>query len=133
VTDVRCATAASPCGSANSQAGADYVGEVTPRATIRLTDAFNGVTAGGGTQRATTADFPLTGSFQVPCAGTASTAVGSSCSVATTLNAVMPGAVLDGKRAVWEIGQVELLDGGADGDAATTPNSRFMVQGIFVP
>jgi hypothetical protein len=46
---------------------------------------------------------------------------------------VSPGAVLDGRRAVWQVGQVEVLDGGSDGEASTTPNTRFLVQGVFVP
>jgi hypothetical protein len=132
VTDVRCRSGVSTCGAANSQSGADYTGELTPTASVRLTDGFNAVAAGGGTHRATLQDFPLAG-VQVPCTGTASTSIGASCTLATTLDAVSPGAVLDGKRGVWQLGQVEVLDGGADGEASSAPNSRFMVQGVFVP
>jgi hypothetical protein len=71
--------------------------------------------------------------IQVPCTSTAALTVGSTCTLATTLNAVSPGLVLDGRRAIWQFGQIEVLDGGADGEASTTPNSRFMVQGILVP
>ena len=133
VTDVRCKVGASPCGAANSQAGADYTGELTPRIGIRLTDAFNAVGAGGGTQRATMQDHSLSGSVQVPCTATGSTSIGATCALATTLDAVAPGTVLDGKRAVWQVGQIEVLDGGSDGEASTTPNSRFLVQGVSVP
>ena len=132
VTDVRCKAGVSTCGAANDQSGADYTGELTPSAGIRLTDAFNAVAAGGGTDRATVQDFSL-GGIQVPCTGTGSTAIGSSCALSTTLDAVSPGTVLDGRRAMWQFGQVELLDGGPDGEASTTPNSRFLVQGVFVP
>jgi hypothetical protein len=67
--------------------------------------------------------FPVT----VPCsAGT--------CSVATTANAVVPGALVAGQRAIWQLGQVKVYDGGADGVASTTgDNTLFMVEGIFVP
>ena len=34
---------------------------------------------------------------------------------------------------MWELGQVQVADGGADGDAATEPNTIFAVQGVFVP
>jgi hypothetical protein len=133
VTDVRCGTGVATCGAANAQSGADYTGELTPSATVRLTDTNNAVAAGGGTHRATLQDFVLSGSVQVPCTSTGSTSIGSSCAVSTTLDAVSPGAVLDGRRAVWQLGQVALLDGGADGEASTTPNSRFLVQGVFIP
>jgi hypothetical protein len=53
--------------------------------------------------------------------------------VSTTVDAVVPGAAREGQRAVWALDRVRLLDGGADGVAATQPNGLFAVQGIFVP
>ena len=79
VTDVRCKTAIAACGAANAAGGADYTGELTPNAEIRVTDNFNGIAAGGGAFGATGQDFLLGGTVQVPCAATASTAIGSSC------------------------------------------------------
>ena len=131
-TDVRCKAGVSTCGSANAQSGADYTGELLATAPARLTDAFNAVAAGGGTHRATVQDFPLA-NVQVPCTATGSTSVGATCALTTTLDAISPGTVLDGKRAVWQLGQVELLDGGSDGEATTTPNTRFLVQGVYTP
>ena len=133
MTDVRCSGTVATCGAANSAGGADYTGELTPDAAVRLTDHFNGIAAGGGTSTATVQDFTLTGMMQVPCSATASTAVGATCALSTTLDALSPGAVLDTRRATWQLGQVELLDGGADGEASTTPNTRLAVQGVFVP
>ena len=133
VTDVRCKAGVATCGAANNQAGPDYTGELTPNAALRLTDNFNGVAAGGGTHNATVQDYLLEGGIQVPCTSTASMSVGSTCALATTFDAIAGGTVLDGKRAITQIGQLELLDGGADGEASTTPNSRFMVQGLLVP
>jgi hypothetical protein len=47
---------------------------------------------------------------------------------------VIPGAIPEGKRSVWELGQVHLDDLGADNDADTVDdNAPFMVQGVFVP
>ena len=40
----------------------------------------------------------------------------------------------EGKRAVWDISQIQVFDGGADGDADTAgDNTLFAVQGTFAP
>ena len=41
--------------------------------------------------------------------------------------------VLEIKRMIWELGQTQVYDGGADGLAATPGNNLFAVQGVFVP
>jgi len=65
---------------------------------------------------------------------TADATVGSSCSVTTSADAVTgAGAVVEGRRAIWRLGQVRVNDGGADGLVSTTPNTLFAVQGVFVP
>ena len=46
---------------------------------------------------------------------------------------MLPGSVNEGQRAVWQLDQIEVTDGGPDGSAATTPNAPFMRQGVFVP
>jgi hypothetical protein len=48
-------------------------------------------------------------------------------------DAMVPEAVLEGRKAIWEIDSVQVLDGGADGIASTDPNDLFMVQGYFLP
>jgi len=45
--------------------------------------------------------------------------------VNTTADAVTPGAIVESQRSVWELGQVQVYDGGADGLAATEPNGVF--------
>ena len=46
----------------------------------------------------------------------------------------MPGAVTEGTRAIWALDQVQVYDGGPDGDADATGDTRlFAVQGVFVP
>ena len=45
----------------------------------------------------------------------------------------MPGTVIEGKRATWEMGKVELYDGGASGVAGGSGATLFQTQGIFVP
>jgi PKD repeat protein len=113
----------------NSGDLSDYTGELQANPTFRITDRYNGPSS---TAHATTIDvpFPLT----VPCGATAgSSDTGASCAVTTTADAVLPGAVKEGQRAMWQLGRVEVLDGGADGDAATADNTVFARQAIFVP
>jgi hypothetical protein len=71
-------------------------------------------------------------SFNAPCTSTA-TSIGATCSVSTTADALVPGTVKEAKRAVWALGNVRVLDGGADGDAETGPNTLFAAQGLFIP
>ena len=71
----------------------------------------------------------------IPCSTTPNH-IGSDCNLTTTADAVYgnPSTAKEGKRAVWELGQVKVYDGGTDGDVDTpTGNSVFAVQGVFVP
>ena len=131
ITDVRCKAGTTACGSANAADGADYTGGLQGNATIRITDHFNAIAAGGGTDPATVVDIPYP--INAACAATASTAIGATCSANTSANAAVPGAVKDGKRAIVEVGQIQISDGGPDGIVGTTPNTLFAVQGIFIP
>jgi hypothetical protein len=128
VTDVRCRPGATPCGSANTAGGEDFTGQLKAQVVARITDQHSGPS---GTESATGQDTPL--GFTVPCSATGSTDEGATCSVDTSLNAQIPGAVVDGTRAMFALDRVEMLDGGADGQAATAGNSVFMRQGVFVP
>jgi hypothetical protein len=50
------------------------------------------------------------------------------------MNAVIPGTHKDNKRGVWEMDEMRIYDGGADGDGGTTAdNTLFLQQGLFVP
>jgi hypothetical protein len=70
----------------------------------------------------------------VPCTATAQADKGATCSVITRANALVPGIVTGGTRAIWELGAVALYDGGTDGYAATTSdNQLFARQGLFAP
>ena len=69
----------------------------------------------------------------MPCLATGSATIGSTCSLTTTADAVAPGTVLEGRRAVWELGVIRVIDGGSDGVVSTTPNTTFARQGVFVP
>ena len=107
----------------------DYTGELQLRVPLRLTDRLNGGPVGFEQGTLQDRNFDAT----VPCTGTASTSIGSTCTLVTTADAVVPGVVVEGKRNVWQLGQVQLRDGGSDGVASTEPNSLFAIQGVLVP
>ncbi len=46
---------------------------------------------------------------------------------------MLPGVVKEIRRSNWQLGQVQVFDGGADGVVSTNPNTLFAVQGVFVP
>jgi hypothetical protein len=129
ITDVRCKAGTLSCGNANAIDGADYTGELEGDAQIRITDHYNPNPGDPGT----VSDIPFP--VGATCANTANTARGGSCTTNTTANAVVPGggAVKDGLRANVEIAQVQVSDGGPDGQVGTDPNTLFSVQGIFIP
>jgi hypothetical protein len=131
LSDVRCAGMVAPCGNANSAAGRDYTGEVQLALGVRLTDKAIAPQWAGASESGTTEDFSFTA--DAPCAGTASTAIGSNCLLSTSASALVPGSVTGGKRSIWALGQLLINDGGQDGIAATSPNATFAVQGVFVP
>jgi len=137
-SDVRCIgnSAAGFCSTANTDnAGVpDYSGELNGTANIRITDHFNGPigACGACADPATGQDlaFPVTASCTTtPGDGT----VGSTCSANTTANGTVLGSVQDNKRANVEVQQININDGGADGTAATTGNTLFQTQGIWIP
>jgi hypothetical protein len=117
----------------------DYGGTVVFRATTRVTDRLNGFPGPPFTQTATPADFPIL--IPAVCAANADMTVGSTCSVTTTLDSQLPGAVIEGKRMIWQSGQGEILDPGPNGtgfeDCPPTcgdgDETVFMRQGVFVP
>jgi hypothetical protein len=128
-TDVRCKTpSATTCPRTNSVAGNDYGGELRVSTGLRLTDLVNGPSPN---VQGTVTDTSY--SFTVPCATTLATNVGSTCSLSTTVNAITPGAIAPGNRAIWELGQVNVYDGGSTGSANAPDATLFATQGIFVP
>ena len=107
---------------------ADYSGELQPRATIRITDRRSGPAVN---ETGTVQDLVLPAT--IPCAVTPDVNTGSVCNATTSLDAITPGLVSEGARAIWALGPVEVMDGGADGDVDTVPNQVFARQGLFVP
>jgi Tol biopolymer transport system component len=99
----------------------DYAGSLDARPTFRVTDRDN-TPAPGGPSAATMVDTAVP--FSVPCAATADTSVGSTCVTATSVEALTPGAVKEGTRAIWELVQVTVNDGNG---------AAFLRPGAFVP
>jgi hypothetical protein len=110
--------------------GSDYTGQLQAVATARVTDRDNDQVPGGGDDPATVADFPFPAT--VPCAATPEPA-GGDCDLDTTFDAIMPGAVKESDRAVWQLDTVQVFDGGADGLVSSAPNTLFARQGVFAP
>ncbi len=107
VTDVR-----------NSGSLTDYTRTLQETAVVRITDRGNSSADDQGTVQ----DVPFP--TPVPCSASSDPSVGSTCAINTTLDALLPGAVVAGQRSIWEIGQVQLLDGA---------NVPFEAEGVFVP
>jgi hypothetical protein len=132
ISDVRCKSGTTACGNANAADGPDYVGELEADMTIRVTDHFNAVAPGGGTDTATVIDIP--NPVRMFCASTANTSTGGVCNFITGPCPVDGcSSVRDGDRTVAGIGQIRVSDGGADGQVGTDDNTLFAVQGIFIP
>jgi hypothetical protein len=106
----------------------DYAGELRVTVVLRITDKFSGASR---VLAATVEDQPF--SFTAQCTPTPDTTVGATCGANTTADAVMPGLIKEGKRAVYKVGEVQVFDGGPDGDAETADNTLFAWQGLFVP
>ena len=120
----------------NHPAGTDYAGRLGLAANLQITDNAN---AAEQPEPGTVQTIPL--EFAVQCATTVDTTIGGSCSLATTYDALVPGAVQERVRAIWELGQIQVRDAGPNGTgyAACPPTcgdgdeTVFMRQGIFVP
>jgi len=134
VSDVRCGAAVDPpppdaagqCDSANDPGFPDYGGQLSVQVAVRITDTLNSPDP-SGTGPGTMSDYKL--DVPLPCAVSPDTTVGSTCSTTTEADAVVPGIVPEGNRAIWELGQVQL-----DAvDSSGTPVGVFETQGLFVP
>jgi hypothetical protein len=107
---------------------ADYTGQLQLMPTWRITDRRNG---SAPVDPGTVEDlsFPVT----VPCSATSDANVGSTCSISTSADSVLPGTIAEVQRTLIQLSQVKVFDGGSDGLASTPGNTLFAVQGVFVP
>jgi hypothetical protein len=104
--------------------------------TVRMTDRLNGPFLEPGT----VTDTPLNVGMQCN-SGT--------CNITTSADAVIPGLVVEAKRSIWQLADVQILDGGSNGTLSPAPapasgacppacagndgEGLFMRQGFFVP
>jgi TolB protein len=126
-TDVRCQAVSGGCPNG---ALSDYVGSLRFELLTRITDR----NSTGATGAATLQDVPLGVTFT--CTATPATTVGSTCSTTTSIDAVLGGTsgITEGKRTIWDLDDIRISDGGADGVASTTgDNTLFVSDGLFFP
>jgi hypothetical protein len=133
IADTRCVAATGGCATA----GGPYSGKILATTTMRVTDRLNGPEQNAP---GTLTDYPFT--FGAQCAAGA-------CNLSSSFDAVIPGIAQEQKRAVWQLGQIEVLDGGSDGELAVAPSPAsgvcppacagngdetvFLRQGLFTP
>jgi 6-phosphogluconolactonase (cycloisomerase 2 family) len=106
----------------------DYTGELQLAFDLQITDAQP---FGAAIDPVTTATIGY--SAPVPCVTTPAAATGGRCTLETSADAIAPESIREGWRAVWEVGGVEVRDGGPDGRAESADNSSYATQGLFVP
>ncbi len=126
-----------------STAGGDYTGRVILTTPVRMTDTRNGAS---GEEPATVSDFEL--SAPIDCVATAAPENGSNCNIATTVDALVPGFVKEGARAVVSAFSVSVEDAGLDGVIDPSPDpvglgcpptcgsgdeKVYLRQGVFAP
>jgi uncharacterized repeat protein (TIGR01451 family) len=95
---------------------------------FRLTDTHNGSSLA---DPATVVDFDFPVGME--CLPTPEPAVGSSCSLNTTADAAVPGAVNEGDDTVIQLNRVRLGDSGLNGVRGDGDDRNFALQGVYVP
>jgi hypothetical protein len=123
LTDIRSGSATGPDYTPNAS-GPD----LTLVTRLRLTDLSNGP-LGNDPATAMEVDF----SAPVDCATTADPAVGASCGLNTSADAVMPGFVKESKQMTIQVFRVRVNDAGVNGSPGDSDDTLFAQQGIFVP
>ena len=110
--DVRCRPAGASCGAANAAGPADYTGELRATVALRMTDRWNG---GRGRWRHGCGHRPerLAGPELPVRPDRLHERSARPARSRTSANAIVPGLVLDTKRAIWQLDQVQVYDGGA--------------------
>jgi hypothetical protein len=113
-----------------SPTGTDYndpdgLPDLTEQLVLKVTDAYS--TDGPAT--VVNQPFPI----PMDCATTVDTSIGSTCTINTSVNALVPGTVLTGKTATWEIKEIQVLDQGADAIRGNGDDKVFEAQGVLEP
>jgi hypothetical protein len=123
MSDVRCArTLTGALGTCTGGPLSDYTGNLGFAYDLQITDRSNSGAGAAGTLVPATLDFSSV--LPIPCSSTADATIGSTCSVSTTFNSVIPGMIVAGKRASWEFLGARLKD---------QTGATFAVPGTFQP
>ena len=133
--------AASATDVRSAPGGGDYSGQTVLSTGIRMTDLANGP---GENEAATVKDFDL--GIPVGCSPTPDPLMGSTCTVTTSADTLVPGFAREGDRAVMSAFSLRLLDAGPDGDidpasgglgcpptCGSGDEATFLRQGLFTP
>jgi hypothetical protein len=120
----------------NNPSGSDYVGRVLLQHTLQVVDTNNAIE---NPEPGTMVSIPY--NYPIDCVSTLDTTIGSSCSLNTTADAIIPNTISENKRTIWEVGQITVKDAGPNGTGyANCPptcgdgdESVFLRQGLFIP
>ncbi len=129
--DIRCQAGVTTCAGGPG-ALRDYTGQVPAFLLAQITDRQSGAN-GDEPATGTLPNFRLPSRFSLPCTATSDPAIGSTCSINTSIDALTPNAINEGKRSIWELDQIRVSDGGPRGDPTEFSGTPFLVQGLFVP
>jgi hypothetical protein len=129
-TDIRSGSATGPDYDPNPS-GAD----ITSVAKIRVSDHYNATTGQpcGATTSCPGTMQDLDFTTPVSCAATADPTIGSTCSVNTTADAVVPNAVIENKNGVIQTFRLRIKDAGNNGVPGDTDDRDAFMQGIYIP
>jgi hypothetical protein len=120
----------------NNPSGSDYTGRMLIETPLQITDSFNAdENPENGTAQSLNLDVP------VDCVATSDTTIGAACNLNTTVDSIVPGAVLENKRNNWQLGQTIVKDAGPNGTGyANCPptcgdgdEKTFLRSGLWIP
>src|SRR6185312_9601037 len=103
------------------------------RVRLRYNDTFN-TTSGqpcGSSCPGTMIDFEF--SAPINCSATADPTVGSTCSVSTSADGVLPGMVRESRSSAIQTFRVRIHDAGPNTTVGDADDARMASQGIYIP
>jgi hypothetical protein len=131
-------TIAASLNDVQDAAGADYAPnpsgpDVTLSYRLRQSD-FSGCgppsCTGPYTSAASAGDYDLTAPLECTATGGPE---GSDCAANTSADAILPGLVNEGRRAVAQVFRVRLVDSGQNNSLGDSDDRIFATQGVYVP
>ena len=119
--------------------GTDYAGNLIFRLALRVTDRGTGTSEG---LSGTVGDSDI--SLPINCTTTTDGTIGSSCSINTTIDTLVPNFAREGKRQNIAVRSLYVLDAGVDGTITPPSGScpptcgsgdekKFIESGVFTP